>query len=892
VSSVAPTQSQIRAQVAFLRERQKPHERVIAIYSPSRWDGPDVLVVRGESIPIRQCNSVLQFREALLEFEGRDSPLVVLTSLSAEDLGSDIAARLRKGKPIPLRSWETVRGLFQAREIDPRLMDKKWIAEMLLEESGDGYPAVHGGVLDEDTAWSFVLKGRLGMEGGRPDLVALLRWSMGATSIERFADARVELKEGLRERLRDTAGEAGVAVLDSITSGYGKDAAVLGLACSVVFAEGETESVRLQKASVRLEKFWGGHPISVAAGRSFARASESVIEDMLERGGLGDATPWLQRADRVLAEVEALEDAVNGRLSLTGFEQRLTRFATALEGAVDAAVVSVPPELEQAKEAVVRHGLAPYQENRVARIEMALRLVRWLSLETRGTPETPSSFEGIATSYAEEGGFVDWARTFVSAGDGHEKLASAYGKLLGRVTGLREKENKHFAELFREWTAAGSPASRSVLVEGVLTKIVAPLAASAPVLLLVVDGMSVAVYREIVEDLVREGWFEMVDPTMPRPLPVIAAIPSITEVSRTSLLCGRLCSGNSAGEKEGFGQHPDLVARTARKQAPLLFHKSELTEAGEAGLTPAVRKEIVSPERPVVGVVINAVDDQLGKGDQILPRWNIDFIRPLRPLLHAAREAGRVLVLLSDHGHVLERGSELRLAEDGQRWRRFSGEPDAREIVLTGSRVVSPAGERVVMPWSEGLRYTVKQNGYHGGATPQEVVIPLGVFSAGAPVEGWTEVASAYPGWWLGAAAPEPTVGPPIVMRKRKLKSVVEDLPLFQPAAMPLARLPGWIDALLASPTLSSQMALAGRVAPGAERLRGFLMALDQRGGKLTRAALAQNLGLPLLRMNGIIVTMRRVLNVDGYPVLAVDEDSDSIELNKDLLRAQFEISS
>jgi hypothetical protein len=36
---------------------------------------------------------------------------------------------------------------------------------------------------------------------------------------------------------------------------------------------------------------------------------------------------------------------------------------------------------------------------------------------------------------------------------------------------------------------------------------------------------------------------------------------------------------------------------------------------------------------------------------------------------------------------------------------------------------------------------------------------------------------------------------------------------------------------------------------------------------------------------------MRRILNVDGYPVLSVDDTSGSVVLNRQLLEVQFEIS-
>jgi hypothetical protein len=100
-----------------------------------------------------------------------------------------------------------------------------------------------------------------------------------------------------------------------------------------------------------------------------------------------------------------------------------------------------------------------------------------------------------------------------------------------------------------------------------------------------------------------------------------------------------------------------------------------------------------------------------------------------------------------------------------------------------------------------------------------------------------------------------------------------------------------WIDRLLHSPMLQARLQQAGRVALPPEKLRGFLRALDERGGTMLRGALAQKLGEPGLRMPGIIAAMRRVLNVEGYAVLSVDDVSGSVVLNRQLLEMQFELN-
>jgi len=100
-----------------------------------------------------------------------------------------------------------------------------------------------------------------------------------------------------------------------------------------------------------------------------------------------------------------------------------------------------------------------------------------------------------------------------------------------------------------------------------------------------------------------------------------------------------------------------------------------------------------------------------------------------------------------------------------------------------------------------------------------------------------------------------------------------------------------WIDRLLQSPMLQARLQQAGRVALPPEKLRGFLQALDERGGTMLRGTLAQKLGEPGLRMPGIIAAIRRILNVEGYAVLSVDDASGSVVLNRQLLEVQFELN-
>jgi hypothetical protein len=90
----------------------------------------------------------------------------------------------------------------------------------------------------------------------------------------------------------------------------------------------------------------------------------------------------------------------------------------------------------------------------------------------------------------------------------------------------------------------------------------------------------------------------------------------------------------------------------------------------------------------------------------------------------------------------------------------------------------------------------------------------------------------------------------------------------------------------------AEQKQLAARIAPADEELRRFLLALESRGGKLSKTALAQRLGLPLVRIGGFLSAVRRVLNVDRAGVVSVDEAAGVVELNRSLLDVQFQLKA
>ena len=112
------------------------------------------------------------------------------------------------------------------------------------------------------------------------------------------------------------------------------------------------------------------------------------------------------------------------------------------------------------------------------------------------------------------------------------------------------------------------------------------------------------------------------------------------------------------------------------------------------------------------------------------------------------------MILTADHGHVLEAGGKRLAGAAEERWRAYGKPLSDQEMVFEGSRIRAATGvDRVVLLCGEMTRYCKKKNGYHGGATAQETVVPLGVFLAvGQELDGWQPLAEYAPEWWLASA--------------------------------------------------------------------------------------------------------------------------------------------
>jgi len=887
--------SQIRAQLERVLDSD-PTAQVVAIRAAAKQVWPETVNSHEKPFVLRWCVSSLAIREALCELEVLPpsvSGMVVITPLATHEIAEDIAARLARARVFEPKGWDIVRLMFQAKETDARLSRFEWMPQALIDGALQGdYQPVANGFLDMETVWREVLSRFVGIDVARPDAVALLVWSMTPDADRRLSPLPAAMRSDIVVWLAEAAGVAGAMVLGCVEANRTGDALPLGLVCGVIFAPDGEGQAALGQAAIRLERFMNDKQVGVQEGQAWATAAEQVVRSL----SVEDYRAVLDRADALLRDLRIEEFAQLSDVLPSALEQRLSHFALALSSHVAEPTEANLEQVELHARRALKHALMNDQRLRMECVEMARRLARWLL----GPMVSRSSLPDAVQWQADEGAYVDWARFRLLGGDELPKLSDAYAACRQAVMTRRNTFSQSFGQALVQWNAQPpADSGRVVPLEQVLDRVVGPIAAMQPVLLLVMDGLSVSIFRELFARPARHGWDELVPERQGKPFVGVSALPTITEVSRDSLLCGRLTTGAQAQERSGFAAHPALMAASRPGHAPRVFHKGDLADAGN--LSPDVRTAITNQRQQVVCVIYNAVDDHLSGSNQLNQRWSLEDLRLLLPLLWEAREARRVLVVTADHGHLLEDGTTQIRGGESDRWRPGRTQASPQELAISGGRVVTSDGANaVVCLWGESSRYGSRKNGYHGGVSPQEVTVPLSVFAPlGTSLAGWIYAPPNQPEWW--ELPPLPQSGKPLTTTAPQAKPVRKkpvqheaQAGLFAATDLPPptvdAAAQDWIECLLSSPIYASQRQLAARVAPPDETMRRLLEALSERGGKLSRAALANRLSLAEVRIGGLLSAVRRMLNVDQAAVLMVDEAEGSVELNITLLQQQFKL--
>ena len=914
---------------------------VLGVRARPEWTGPPEFPHADVPVRVVPCVSALAVREALL---GRTSGqwLVVLTDRPDDDLGAGVLSHLvwhRLRTPDP---WDAVRLRFAATGVEPALTaaagDRDIAIGLLTASPSTGWPPAPGGVLTRDHALGAVAAAHLGLTDPVIDATSVLAWTADPEVATRVADLRALAGDALAGTVLDwtaeRTGAAGPPLGHLLRAGEARDAVPLGLVAGLVSlsrdstaVNGTAETAQLaREALIRLEPRFGGTPPASAVLRSWAREASAVLAGMLQDpASRGNGEFLLARADELLAAIRADALADGSDLLPSG----LTRRLASLAGTLRAVLAGAPPanpdlprlpgaalaDVEQAWTRVATHRLADADE-RTPAFHAAVRLARSLA---GNSAIGSASLQALLDRHGDSDAWVDSAVNDAAPGVSDPDLGAGLAAVLAAVRARRAAHDMAFAAALAAHTSddpgavSGTHAGVRHL-EDLLPTVVLPLALDTPVLLLVLDGMSAGVGTEVITSVRArsgDGWTEALLPGQNRRGAALAVLPTLTEVSRASLLCGELRTGGQDTERRGY----DALTRAHRLPGAALFHKKPL-DSSRLGFAVAddVAEAIADVTgRPLVTCVLNTIDDALDRSDPGGTDWGTNAVKHLAPLLDRAHRAGRVVVLTADHGHIVERRQGTQRAYPGisSGRSRAAAEPAGDgEILVAGPRVLRHDG-RAVLAVDEHLRYGPLKAGYHGGAAPAEAVVPVAVLVPGAVPENVSLLLAPpqEPAWWIDpvapaaqAATPPPAAAPPrrpagdYRRRPQDTAPTLFDEPDIEPALAAsdqetqhqiVQRTP--VPGVLKSAAYAAQKKIAGRVSVTDDQIRGLLDALVAASGhRLVPGQAAAALAVSPVMLRGAVLHAQRLLNVEGYPVLRIDADGSTVVLDEALLREQF----
>ncbi|CUU65390.1 BREX-2 system phosphatase PglZ [Corynebacterium variabile] len=917
--------------------RKNYRDAVIVLHTDQAWTGPgEYEHPTGDRVAVTEACTPLALRFALTRIPRQDPAVpwnVVLTPLGDADLPADVRDRLHPYHDVqvvdPTRSLLSA---FSATSVLPGVIAPADIPATLafLDTAGGVIIPAPAGRLSADHLSAQVLVSGLGWASsgievsGQFGLADVLRWSATSDAAERWTRFLAEVPPAVQETALSWLGRAlgagSAAALRYLRRHGPVSMFAWGLACEVLSvdptADAEEAAVR-QNATIAFKVTtktgtptageltgWSTAAVSAAgqAPDSAVRTAEQLItaEDQL------DAAALLHRSS----------------VCPGGFAARIERLAVALEAATSGATASAYAALDYAKAHREASSTGGSGRNRdIAGAVATLRLRQFL-----GSAEDPAAVTGTGDG-AGLAGWLHLQRTSRSWADlcvnaaWQGQTSSALQQVTRRMA---EHARTRLGEGDRAFAAEASVAGASralagsaLLVEDVLDRIVKPLLVTGksvnPVLLLVLDGMSTAAANHLlgsVRSTYYGRWHEMA--TENEDLATALAIyPTVTTKSRASLLSGRPAVGGQDVENRGFAEwYAGATKGLSGAGTATLFHKGDLTGGAETDRTEETVTHAVEDVsgHPLVGAVLNTIDDALDKSDPLDRQWSVGDITHLHVLLQAAARAGRTVVLVSDHGHIVDRGVAGKSSRGGNsaRWRHADvdvlerGQVVDGEVVVDGDRVLTD-DHRAVLAVDEDLRYTARKAGYHGGLTLAEASIPVIVLSQ-EPAQLVARTAATlplveldddlrHPDWWelradfasvTSAAAGVPGASAPAPAKPEPQGTLFDTgVDVASPATTTTV-----FAGLESNDGFRQRVKEARVIRLDAAGVADVLRTIASHSNRMTKAEVAPLLGVSRIRQGGALTELKRIINVDGVAVF--DLDGRDVTLNSELLIQQF----
>lgn len=875
-------------------------------------------------IPVR---SELELRRKLVEIG--DAPCATFLVPWEGSLPMDLQGRFANRGGVYRVGRETrLLALFGAVEIDPDVRASPLVSYLLQHET-ERFRG--GGRLTIDRLWQSWLERSCRLPANEDlALDALLAWAAADRGGPAWADVLArrggnDVRLALHGYLENRLGLAARLTWRAWERGEGHAALEMAvLAAAVTSTNGDPSVATWWQLTI--PKVLDDAGAATASAR-LAEASEPALRAYEKRAGGAAAVRKLVESADARIEIDTLRPSLIGSTRLpSAWRARLARLGDALVAAAE------QPSRTTAAEAVTQwrelagHHLYKDDDLRltIERAEMAVRLASWLALRTDRVQErspTPyADVECLATWYAAEGGYLDWARRWARGG-GTGGLFRGIAAVLDAVDRVRTALDRTFAASLPAYLEARRPADRCIPIDQAIDRIGARFLkdnVDRRLLVLLMDGMAWAQAVEILAGLGNEAsaWGPLAwhgirknrigDSAIP---PVLANFPTLTEISRSALFAGKPMqvgrSHRSEDDPDRWKSNKVAIAYSDPQAGPRLLLRGEGQTKDGAATTEALSL-VADKRRRVVAVVINAIDSSLKADAAQRTKWTADAIKSLRDLLDKARDVGRTVLLCADHGHVpADRLESAGVAKkDGARWRVWEKIEDPRaefEVGLPASAegVWAPAGAHgVILLNDDGHKYGGgASSGEHGGASLAEVMAPCLLIGCEDNPDAERDPELGVrpltpPGWWnfdLGVAVTE---APGSESRPRRPAKPPASNQLVMPAISstpppPTSAVEGPTSAFARSKVLEAR-ASAGKRRNDVVRAVEFLLS---RNGIADASAFAAAMETFPLRVGGLVSVLGEVLNIDGYEVLSYDKSTRQVRLDRGKLFEQFEVT-
>jgi hypothetical protein len=912
--------------------RAKRHHHLFAFFGTG---DEGVLAVDGADVTVVPVRSELELRERLPALTTNGEQRIAFLVPWTHDIPLDIAGRFAlNGRVRRIGKDARLRAMLGVAEVDEDARRSPLADYLLRPGNGTRYP-VSEARLSLDGLWSVWLRVDWGVETeGGLALDTLLAFVAFDPRGPQFAEAMRDVAAGgtrdaLLAWLGDTLGAAAPAAWRMWEQGQGRRVMQLALVCEPL-ARSPLADVRMwlrREVADALKMKRDANADINAAIDSLAREAPGAMRVLERRQKTSELRLLAREADDLVVEPDVRAELVESARLPSSWTMRLARLGTALKDGAQVLTVNSANDASRALRALDGHAFFKDADegDRLRRAEMAVRLLCWLVArpDKRIVPgNTPyGEAEAFGRWYAQEGGYVDRARR-AARGSAEDAFGKGVQAVVVKADETRTVMDRAFAHSLSAWVDAGQPSTQVIPIHDAVKRVAVRFLEGNEqrrLLVLLLDGMAWAQAGELLESLGSRAapwgplaWHSAKENRIGETsIPVVfAAIPTVTEVSRSSFFAGK---GFGPGAKlttsdpDHWALHAGVKKLVPPTDIPRLLLRGEgHTKAG--GASPEALSLVADPERRVVALVLNAIDDSLKASHAVRHPWGVANIASLAELLEKARQSGRSVLLASDHGHVPADRIQRQTPDtpqNGARWRAWTS-PTApvadNEVGFSGPRVYTPPGAHgVVLLADDASAYVGNaHNGEHGGATLAEVVAPCLLIGCADNLDptrndpGLEAQAIPIPRWWYfevdeGEVVVDVAPPPP----KKPLKPSPQlDLPTVAPIiAAPPAPLPP--EPKVPASAFVTSAVLKARVKDAAE-LKSVAEAVDQllsRQCVMADDAFAAAMRLLPFRVGGFISKLREALNIDGYEVIRYDPTARQVHLDRDKLAQLFEVT-